>query len=530
MNGSLFKRCGCRHDQATPDGGTTSVRIGQSCPKLKTASGAWNSKHGTWAFQLAIPVPTGAERVHLRRSGYRTLTAAQSALNRVVELLALADDADEPDLCRVQIAELIRPTLKNGRALPDPEEIRTKVKLGQAIDSHLTVAAFLREWIGGKKDIKTTTRREYRRQIEQYLIPLLGGHRLDRLRPAHVQAAFDEIARRSALAAEQNAQRKAVLAETKAAWREHRSKDARAARALLATLPGLQSTPSPAALQRIRACLRSALTDAQKQMLVTLNVAKLVNLDPARRPKARVWTDARVKLWRETGQQPSPVMVWSTEQTKAFLTHARPHPLYPLYLLVFHCGLRRGEAVALRWADIDFTTGRIEIQQQIIQDGWDVITEPTTKSDAGDRAVIATKPLLRALAKLKLRQDAHAETRKAAGEPWANCGLVFVGDDGAPLHPQTATDEFRRLIISADLPPIRLHDGRHGAATQALAAGVEMKVVSELLGHSSTAITADTYSSVLDELKRDAADKIAHRLALEDDDEDDTPITLARAA
>lgn len=131
---------------------------------------------------------------------------------------------------------------------------------------------------------------------------------------------------------------------------------------------------------------------------------------------------------------------------------------------------------------------------------------------------------------LKLRQDTHAEQRKADGLHWANSGLVFVGDDGAPLHPQTATDEFRRLTISADLPPIRLHDGRHGAATQALAAGVEMKVVSELLGHSSTAITADTYSSVLDELKRDAADKIANRLALEDDDEDDTPITLAQTA
>ena len=525
MNGSLFKRCGCRHALAAPDG-ATGARIGQTCPKLKTASGAWNSRHGTWAFQLAVPVPAGAERVHLRRSGYPTLTAAQTALNKVVELLALADDADEPDLCRVQIAELIRPALKSGRRLPEPEEIRQKVKLGQAIDSHLTVAAFLRTWIDGKRDIKTTTRREYRRQIEQYLIPLLGQHRLDRLRPQHVQTAFNTIAEHSATAAEQNAQRKAVLAETKAAWREHRSQDARAARALLATLPGYQAAPSAAAIQRIRAALRSALTDAQKQMLVTLNVAKLVNLDPARRPKARVWTENRVHAWRETGQLPSPVMVWSTEQTKAFLTHARPHPLYPLYLLVFHCGLRRGEAVALRWADIDFASGRIEIQQQIIQDGWDVITEPTTKSDAGDRAVIATKPLLRALAKLKLRQDTHAEARKANGVPWANSGLVFVGEDGAPIHPQTATDEFKRLTISADLPPIRLHDGRHGAATQALAAGVDMKVVSELLGHSSTAITADTYSSVLDELKRDAADKIAHRLALEDDDEDDTPITL----
>src|SRR5436305_8780756 len=104
MNGSLFKRCGCTREETAPDGGTTRVQLGQTCPKLKTATGAWNSKPGTWAFQLAIPVPAGAERVHLRRSGYRTLAAAQAALNRVVELLALAYDADEPDLCRAQIA------------------------------------------------------------------------------------------------------------------------------------------------------------------------------------------------------------------------------------------------------------------------------------------------------------------------------------------------------------------------------------------------------------------------------------------
>lgn len=72
---------------------------------------------------------------------------------------------------------------------------------------------------------------------------------------------------------------------------------------------------------------------------------------------------------------------------------------------------------------------------------------PTAKSAAGERAVIATKPLLRALAKLKLRQDTHAETRKAAGQSWANSGLLFVGDDGAPIHPQTTTDEFKRLTV-----------------------------------------------------------------------------------
>lgn len=227
----------------------------------------------------------------------------------------------------------------------------------------------------------------------------------------------------------------------------------------------------------------------------------------------------RVQTWRETGQIPCPVMVWTTEQTNQFLQAAKPHPLYALYALIVYTGLRRGEACALRWVDIDFTTGRIEITQQLIQDGWDVLLE-TTKSEAGERAVIGPRVVLKALAKHQVRQNRAKTAAQAAGASWTTTGLVFTRQDGTPIHPQSATDEFRRISADAKLPPIRLHDLRHGTATQALAAGVDLKVVSEILGHSSITITADTYSSVLDELKRDAADKIAARLALEDDDDD----------
>lgn len=303
MTGSLFKRCACTRTETGPDGGTKTVRVGQDCPKLKNPDGTWNSKHGTWAFQLAVPTPAGAERIHLHRSGFPTLTKAQAKLGRVIALLELANSADQPDTARRQIADLIRPTLKTGAELPSPAEVKKKLDLGQPLDHHVTIAAFLRTWVQGKKDLKTTTRGEYRRQIEQYLIPLLGAdRRLDRLRAHHAQAAFDAIAEQSALHADQNAQRKAVIAETKAAWREHRSADARAARALLKTLPPIQPTPGPATIQHIRACLRSALTDAAKQELITINVAKLVNLPSGRRPKPRVWTETRVQTWRETGQ------------------------------------------------------------------------------------------------------------------------------------------------------------------------------------------------------------------------------------
>jgi hypothetical protein len=87
--------------------------------------------------------------------------------------------------------------------------------------------------------------------------------------------------------------------------------------------------------------------------------------------------------------------------------------------------------------------------------------------------------------------------------------MVFTAEDGSPLVPDQVSRLFARLIKEADLPPIRLHDLRHGAATLALAGGVNLKVVSEMLGHSTIAITADTYTSVLPEVAREAAEAAA---------------------
>jgi len=88
-------------------------------------------------------------------------------------------------------------------------------------------------------------------------------------------------------------------------------------------------------------------------------------------------------------------------------------------------------------------------------------------------------------------------------------GLVFTGPDGAPLHPADVTDHFQLLARRAGLPLIRLHDLRHGAATMALAAGVDMKVVQTMLRHASESTTSTFYTSVLPEVARAAAEKTA---------------------
>ncbi|MFL6111840.1 MAG: tyrosine-type recombinase/integrase [Catenulispora sp.] len=123
-----------------------------------------------------------------------------------------------------------------------------------------------------------------------------------------------------------------------------------------------------------------------------------------------------------------------------------------------------------------------------------------------DRQVALDRHTITALQAHKARQNAE---RLAAGQDWADTGFAFTTDTGQALHPAEVTDQFHWLCMEADLPPIRLHDLRHGAATLLLAAGHDMKTVQETLGLSSITIAADTYTSVLPDLARRAAEDVA---------------------
>jgi len=252
-------------------------------------------------------------------------------------------------------------------------------------------------------------------------------------------------------------------------------------------------------MHRIRATLRHALNVAIKQdRLIDFNPAAVVELPAATRPKGLVWTEERVARWRadqrrQPGRRrrapcraqrgrdpglpprPSPVMVWTPEQTSAFLAYARRHRLYALYRLIALRGLRRGEAVGLRWPEVSFTAATIAVNWQITQLGWTPV-QGKPKTDASERVIALDAETLSILKEHRRRQ---AKERLQAGEGWADSGFVFTDEYGRPLHPQHVTDQFYWMCYEADLPPLRLHDLRHGAASLMLAAGVELKIVQE---------------------------------------------------
>ena len=194
--------------------------------------------------------------------------------------------------------------------------------------------------------------------------------------------------------------------------------------------------------------------------------------------------------------------VWNAEQTGAFLDHAAADRLYALYHRVAFRGLRRGEAVGLPWVDVDLDGALLTVSQQIVQVGW-ATEEEAPKTSSGVRSVALDAETVAVLRAQRILQSAE---RLRCGPAWTDTGLVFTREDGRAVHPDFVTRHFERLVRAADLPPIRLHDLRHGAATLALAGGANLKVVSEMLGHSSITITADTYTSVLPQIARAAAE------------------------
>ena len=286
----------------------------------------------------------------------------------------------------------------------------------------------------------------------------------------------------------------------------------------------------PATCQRIRATLRSAISAYMKQHPGGLpaNVASLAELPPGGRPKALVWTDERVRGWQKdfdarlaaaraaggrvspvdiwvSTPRPSRVMVWTPAQTMVFLDAARRHRLHALWRLITTRGLRRGESCGLRRPDTDLHTATATIRWQITQLGWDPV-QGAPKSDAGERTVALDADTITDITRWRKEHDKEKE---AAGNAWADSGFEFTDELGNPLHPATVTSMFQLIAYLAGLPPIRLHDLRHGAATLLLAAGHDMKVVQETLGLSSITIAADTYTSVLPQLARKSAEDVA---------------------
>ena len=240
---------------------------------------------------------------------------------------------------------------------------------------------------------------------------------------------------------------------------------------------------SPRRVQYIHAVLRCALGQAEKWGLVPRNVAKLADAPHVPRFEIRPLT---------------------SEQAQEFLAAVKGDRLEAVYAVALAVGLRKGEALGLRWDDIDLETGTIAVRHSLQRiDKKLQLVEP--KSARSRRTLALPSVLQTALRAHRARQ---LEERLRAGSTWQETGFVFTTPIGMPLDGANVSRAFHRALEAAGLPRQRFHDLRHAAASLMLAQGVPARVVMEALGHSQISLTMNLYSHVVPALLQDAADKM----------------------
>ncbi|MEX0753992.1 MAG: site-specific integrase [Actinomycetota bacterium] len=241
---------------------------------------------------------------------------------------------------------------------------------------------------------------------------------------------------------------------------------------------------SAATVRRIHATLHRALGDAVKSGLLSINPASTARLPKAERAEMSTWTLMELRTFLAATDGTDDSMLWT---------------------LLATTGLRRGEALGLRWRDVDLESAVAEIQQTIVTVNHHVeFSKP--KTNRGRRRIDLDPETVRRLRRYKAAQTEH---RLKAGEAWVDHDLVFTDALGAPQHPGNVSHRFVNAANAARVPRIRLHDLRHTWATLALRAGAHPKVVSDRLGHSTVSITLDVYSHAVPGLQRETAQKIA---------------------
>jgi integrase len=164
--------------------------------------------------------------------------------------------------------------------------------------------------------------------------------------------------------------------------------------------------------------------------------------------------------------------------------------------------MRQGELLGLKWADVDLAAGTLAVRHSLQwqREGKYQFVDPKTARSR--RSVHLSQ---KAVTELRAHKDRQAFTRRDAGELWQEQDLVFGDELGGPLAPSHQSATFKTVAEAAKLPVIRFHDMRHTAATILLAKGVHVKLVSEMLGHSTIVLTLDTYSHLIPAMHGDAA-------------------------
>lgn len=244
-------------------------------------------------------------------------------------------------------------------------------------------------------------------------------------------------------------------------------------------------TLSNSTLSKHHANIHSALEYGRKNHIVNYNVAKDVTISRKRNSKTgNFYTDDMIKKLVDA-------VTGDVIETPVIIT--------------CQYGLRRSEALGLKWDAIDFKTHKISIRATLVNVGSKPTYVENTKSEASNRTLHMTDDFEAYLKSVQARQNAN---REKFGDAYKDEGFVCTQDDGEVISPTRLSRRYKKLIERNGLPEIRFHDLRHSAATNLLAKGFNVKDVSTWLGHADVTVTLNIYGHVLEKSKVDMANAL----------------------
>lgn len=364
-------------------------------------------------------------------------------------------------------------------------EMQEKTRQGiPAASSTMAFGDYLTYWLAAiaPERLKPSTLNSYEGLTRLYIRPALGKKKLNRLTPADVRRFLTEF-------------KTSCLCCLRGADKE-RPEDKRSCCAVGRCCKRL---PSARTVQYIHAVLRSALQQAMREELIARNVARIVET-PTVTPKE--------------------VRPLNTTEARLLLKAAQPHRLYALWLLLVSTGLRRGEALALTWSDVDLTNGQLRVRRNVQRIRRELLFG-TPKTMRSVRTVPLPRHCVRALRKHREQQE---QERKVAGKKWQPTpgqpdGLIFTTVTGRVTDPRSLNRMLTILCRDAHVPRVRVHDLRHTCASLLLAQGVDARTIMEMLGHSTITMTLDTYAHVMDTTLRSAAERMDGVLKFDESEE-----------
>jgi len=327
--------------------------------------------------------------------------------------------------------------------------------------STATVADVLDDWLRSKAgQVSSNSLADYEQVVRLHVKPALGSGKAQALTAARIQRQYD-------------------------AWRD----------------AGLSA-------RMVRGChmrLSQAFDQAERHGIVHRNPCRAGNPPRLERSTVQTWSVAEVTAFLDAAAHRPALNRGGDTGRRA------PDPLWPVWPLLALEGLRKGEALGLRWRDVDLDRGTASIAQTVSADKANagrVIIQPRAKTAAGSRVVRLTPQTLAALKDHRKRQNAA----RLAAAAWEDNDLIVCTGRGTPVNPGGNVNRSFDAILKAALLPdgtrprrIRIHDLRHTAATLLLGAGVPAKVVQERLGHATINITLDLYAHVGEDMQTSAA-------------------------